>query len=119
MAEQKLSPEQQRRSPRQDTDVAVRVKGTLRDGQKLDEPAVVNQMSSHGVRISIAKQLLNGSVVEVVVSEGRPPTRYRVVWSLEDSGSAGWQIGMELVDSGDVAPPPPAGPPTGTGTVYE
>lgn len=54
-----------RRSPRQETEVAVRVRGTLRDGRKLNEPAVVNQMSSHGVRIAIRTALPNGSEVEV------------------------------------------------------
>lgn len=119
MAEQSPSPEHLRRSPRQDTEVSVRVRGTLRDGGELDEPAVVNQMSSHGVRVSIQRALPNGLVVEVQVTEGRPATRYRVVWSVEDSAAGGWQTGMELVDIGGVAPEPPPAAPTGTGTVYE
>jgi len=119
MAEQSSSPEHLRRSPRQDAEVSVRVRGTLRDGGKLDEAAVVNQMSSHGVRISIHKALPNGTVVDVEVTEGRAATRYRVVWSVEDSAAGGWQTGMELVDSGGVTREPAAGPPTGTGTVYE
>lgn len=118
MAEQGYTPEQQRRSPRQEAEVAVRVRGTLRDGQSVDEPAVVNQLSSHGLRISLRKQLPNGSVVEVLLAEGRAPTRYRVVWGLEDSAAGGWQVGMEIVEGGGVAREP-AGPPTGTGTVYE
>ena len=119
MAEQSPSPEHLRRSPRQDAEVSVRVRCTFRDGQKLDEPAVVIQMSSHGVRISIQRGLPNGSVVEVQVAEGRPATRYRVVWSLEDSASGGWQVGMEMVESGGISSGRTAGPPTGTGTVYE
>ncbi|MGH9805580.1 MAG: PilZ domain-containing protein [Candidatus Acidiferrales bacterium] len=119
MAEQSQTPEQQRRSPRQDTQVSVRVQGTLRDGQKLDEPAVVNQMSSHGVRVSLQKPLPNGTVVEVVVTQGRPATRYRVVWSVEDSAAGSWQLGMELVESSGATREPATGPPTGTGTVYE
>jgi len=119
VAEQNPSPEQLRRSPRQDTEVSVRVRGTLRDGGKLDEPALVNQMSSHGVRVSIQRALPNGLVVEIQVTEGRPTTRYRVVWSVEDSAAGGWQTGMELVDSGGVSRESAAGPPTGTGTVYE
>ena len=108
-----------RRSPRQETEVAVRVRGTLRDGRKLDEPAVVNQMSSHGVRIAIPTALPNGSEVEVQVGEGRPATRYRVVWSQEDSTAGGWQTGMELVESGSVSRGPVAGPGTGTETIIE
>lgn len=108
-----------RRSPRQDTDVGVRVRGTLRDGRTLDEPAVVNQMSSHGVRIAIRASLPNGSEVEVQVEEGRPATRYRVVWSLEDSSSGGWQVGMELVESGGAARGAGPSPGTGTGTIIE
>lgn len=116
MAEQSPSPESMRRSPRQDAEVAVRVRGTLRDGRKLDEPAVVNQMSSHGVRLAIRTTLPNGSEVEVHVGEGRPATRYRVVWSQEESPAGGWQVGMELVESGGVSRGPAAGPGTGTGT---
>lgn len=119
MTEQTPSPEQLRRGPRQATEVAVRVRVTLRDGAKLDEPAVVNQMSSHGVRLVIQTALPNGSVVELQVAEGRPAARYRVVWSQEDPAAGGWQVGLELVDTGGVAGGGAAGPPTGTGTIFE
>jgi hypothetical protein len=119
LAEQIPSPEQLRRSPRQDTEVAVRVRGTLRDGRKLDEPAVVNQMSTHGVRLAIRTELPNGSEVEVQAAEGRPATRYRVVWSVENSAGGGWQTGMELVESSGTPRAPAPAPGTGTGTIIE
>ena len=119
MAEQSNSPEQLRRSPRQETELSVRVQGTLRDGQKLNEPAQVNQMSSHGIRLTMQKAIPNGLGVEIQFGDGRPATRYRVVWCMEDSAAGGWQLGMELVDGGGASRDGFAGPPTGTGTVYE
>lgn len=98
----------------------MRVRGSLRDGRTLNEPAVVNQMSSHGIRISIQTALPNGSEVDVQVAEDRPTTRYRVVWAVEGDTPGSWQMGLELVESSGT-PRGPAAPEagTGTGTVYE
>lgn len=113
MDEQESSLEQRRRSPRQETEVSVHVREQLRDGRQLDQVATVNQFSSHGLRLRMEAALPNGSEVEVVVSEGRPTARYRVVWGIEDAERGGWEMGLELV-RGAEGSPGTAAPDTGT-----
>lgn len=102
--EQESSLEQRRRSPRQETAISVHVRGQLRDGRGLEEVATVDQLSSHGIRLRMEAALPNGSEVEVVVSEGRPAARYRVVWGIEDAERGGWQMGLELVKGAEGSP---------------
>lgn len=108
MGEKELPFEHQRRSPRQDTKLSVRVRGLLRDGRQLDEPAVVDQYSSHGIRVRIETTLPNGSEVEVQAIADRPGARYRVVWALGDSEQGGWQVGLELVKGIEKPPEEPS-----------
>jgi hypothetical protein len=91
---------QLRRSPRIDRCIPVRVLGEKPDGQRVDEPAEANQVSTHGVRMTIATALPTGCVVEVQNPENQRGARYRVVWAIEAGSEASWQMGLELV-SGD------------------
>lgn len=102
-----------RRSPRIDQRIPVRVHGESRDGQRVDQLAEADQVSAHGVRMTIGVALPTGSLVEVQNPDTQRGARYRVVWAVE-AGSAGqWQVGLELV-SGDISfwgiafPPPEA-----------
>ncbi len=103
--------ESRRRSPRMETELAVQVLGHLRDGRHLDEPASVDQVSSHGLRLTIGTELPTGSEVVVHYPDRGEEVRYRVVWMTPKDEGSTWQMGLELIEGGP-PPPEPEPPPT-------
>jgi hypothetical protein len=105
------SADPRRRSARIEQRVAVRLVGEGRDGQRVDQLAEADQVSAHGVRMTIGVALPTGSLVEVQNPDTQRGARYRVVWAVETGRAGQWQMGLELV-SGDVSfwgiefPPP-------------
>jgi len=89
-----------RRSPRIDQRISVRVLAEDRDGQLVDARGEADQVSVHGVRMTIAADLPTGSVVEVQDPESQRGAHYRVVWAIETGSAGQFQMGLELV-SGD------------------
>jgi hypothetical protein len=87
---------QRRRSPRLEKHIPVRLAASLGGGQHVDQEAVVNQVSSHGVRLTIGVDLPSGTVVEIHNPQTQGSARYRVMWVAESPGGER-QMGLELV----------------------
>ena len=100
-----------RRSPRMETELSVQVLGRLRDGRHLDESASVDQVSSHGLRLTVATDFPSGSEVGIQYPDSGEQLRYRVVWTQPKEDGSSWQMGLELIEGGP-PPPEPEPPPT-------
>lgn len=87
---------QRRHSPRREQRIPVRVVGVCRDGKQVDREAEVNQVSSHGVRLTIGVDLPSGTVAEIHNPQTGGSARYRVMWATESPGGER-QMGLELV----------------------
>lgn len=84
---------QRRHSPRREQRIPVRVVGVCRDGKQVDREAEVNQVSSHGVRLTIGVDLPSGTVAEIHNPQTGGSARYRAMWATESpavSGRGGW-----------------------------
>lgn len=90
-------PSEARRSPRVDKRIPIRVVTESRDGKHVDELAHANQVSSHGLRMTIGVDLPTGSEVEIHNPATQLSARFRVVWVVPASDDAR-QMGLELVE---------------------
>lgn len=85
-----------RRSPRIEQRSLARVKGMGRDGNPLEREGEINQVSSHGIRMTIGADFPTGTLLEVLNPESGESGQYRVVWAVGAAG--GRQMGLELVE---------------------
>ena len=95
-----FDPSELRRSPRVDKRIPIRVVTQSRDGKHVDEIAHANQVSSHGLRMSIGVDLPTGSEVEIHNPATRLSARFRVVWAVPASDGSR-QMGLELVEGAE------------------
>ncbi len=99
MASSQPAADPRRRSGRVDKDIPIRVVAESRDGKHVDDEALANQVSSHGLRMSIGIDLPTGTEVEIHNPATKLSARFRVVWALP-AADGSREMGLELV-SGD------------------
>jgi hypothetical protein len=85
-----------RRSQRLDKDIPIRVVAESRDGKHVDDEALANQVSSHGLRLSIGINLPTGTEVEIHNPATQLSARFRVVWA-QPVADGSREMGLELV----------------------
>jgi len=86
-----------RRSARIDKNIPIRVTTESRDGQRVDQEALADQVSSHGLRMTISADLATGTKVKVHNPATELSASFRVVWAVPGSGGS-YQLGLELAE---------------------